>query len=95
MEIRDLFDLIYDERENYYVVVGREGEKLILENALLFFAKKDLLFAKDGEVVISDTGIKVRKAIDVLDHQIKLFSNSAKYSLADVKKEYEVAFTTK
>lgn len=94
MEIRDLLDLIYDERENYYVVIARRGKELTLQNALIHFSRCDLLFAKDGKVVISDTGIEVKKAIDVLEYRMKLNQNSNKYSLADVEKEYDIVFTT-
>ena len=94
MEIRDLLDLIYDERGNYYVVVARRGKELTLQNALLHFSKCDLLFAKDGKVVISDTSIEIKKAIDVLEYRMKLNSDSKKYSLAEVEKEYDIVFTT-
>lgn len=96
MEIRSLVDLIYDERKNYYIVVGRCGKTLKLQNAFLHWSRCDLIDVVDGKATINNGKIEVRKAIDVIEYRMKLYgdTDTKQFSLEDILREYEVEFTS-
>lgn len=96
MEIRSLVDLIYDERKNYYVVVGRCGNTLRLQNAFLHFSCCDLINVIDGKATINDGKIEVKKAVDIIEYRMQLYerTDTKLFSLEDVLREYDVEFTS-
>lgn len=101
MEIILSRDLIQDERNNLYLVVGQKGaDTLVLKNVLLCWSDYDLIECVDGQATINDGKEKVRKAIDIINYRARLFKaatetnpQSKVYLLEDVMKEYKVEFT--